>query len=71
LLFPLSLSLPPPSAGHKCPFTLKLVKNKPTFFPEAHTCFNALYVPDYKEKEDMRRHLLELVKTDVTGFNLA
>lgn len=57
--------------GHKCQFRLRLVRNKGTFFPEAHTCFNALYIPHYKEIEDMRRHLLELVKTDVTGFTLA
>jgi hypothetical protein len=56
--------------GHKCPFTLKVVRRKYPFFPEAHTCFNALYLPDYTDKEDMRRHLLALVKTDVTGFTL-
>jgi len=28
--------------GHKCPFTLKVIARKATYFPEAHTCFNAL-----------------------------
>ena len=29
------------------------------------------YLPEYKSKEEMRRHLRELLKTDITGFNLA
>jgi hypothetical protein len=54
--------------GRRCPFTLRALPDGERYqMPVAHTCFNRIDMPMYKEKETMRIHLRAMI-LDQTGF---
>jgi E3 ubiquitin ligase SMURF1/2/E3 ubiquitin-protein ligase NEDD4 len=54
--------------GRRCPFMLRaLPKGERYQMPIAHTCFNRIDLPIYKEKEMMRIHLMAMI-LEPTGF---
>lgn len=46
------------------------VKTGPNYYPVAHTCFNLLDLPQYKNEEELREKLLAAIAHAVTGFTI-
>jgi len=50
-------------------FKISKLKEKLTYLPEAHTCFNQLVLPDYKNK-DVLKEKLTIAISNAEGFGL-
>ena len=50
-------------------FKITRLKEKLNNLPEAHTCFNQLVLPDYKDKERLKRKLTIAI-SNAEGFGL-
>ncbi|KAH7488478.1 hypothetical protein PRIC1_007407 [Phytophthora ramorum] len=62
------------SSGIIHQFTIQLVtrgkKEKADLFPKAHTCFNRLDLPMYRDMEELERSLTMVSQMEVFGFGL-
>ncbi|KAL3674541.1 hypothetical protein V7S43_000489 [Phytophthora oleae] len=61
------------SSGIIHQFTIQLVprgKEKPDLFPKAHTCFNRLDLPMYRDMEELETYLTMVSQMEVFGFGL-
>lgn len=59
------------ASGYIHPFTLQLVlPDTPPIglFPRAHTCFNRLDLPIYRDKEELKTYLTLVLQMEITGF---
>ena len=57
--------------GKLCRFALKSVPLKSeNEFPVAHTCFNRIDLPKYPTKEQLRKQLDFVVKSEIRGFGI-
>lgn len=54
--------------GRVCPFTLKSVPYPEQEYPNAHTCFNRIDMPQYESKEQLQEVLDQVINMEVTGF---
>ena len=55
--------------GRLCQFTLRHVPfDQDHAYPRAHTCFNRIDLPEYKNKEQLEEILLLVINMEVTGF---
>ena len=51
-------------------FAIHGVDRNSCFYPQAHTCFNRLHLPDYQSKKELEEKLRLAVTTSCIGFGL-
>ena len=50
-------------------FKITRLRDRPTFLPEAHTCFNQLVLPEYADKATLQLKLF-IALSNAEGFGL-
>ncbi|TMW56017.1 hypothetical protein Poli38472_008665 [Pythium oligandrum] len=61
------------SSGIIHPFTIQLVprgKDPSSLFPKAHTCFNRIDLPLYRDREELETYLSIVFEMEILGFGL-
>ena len=51
-------------------FTITSIKLKDSVFPKAHTCFNRIELPIYKNYEQLKRYVTDAIHMELTGFGM-
>ena len=58
-------------AGKLCRFALKAIPLRNAHeYPVAHTCFNRIDLPKYTSKEQLQAKLQDVVKAEISGFEI-
>ena len=50
-------------------FKITLLRDRPDYLPEAHTCFNQLVLPEYPDKATLQQKLI-IALSNAEGFGL-
>eukprot|EP00656_Telonema_subtile_P041092 TRINITY_DN461_c0_g1_i4.p2 TRINITY_DN461_c0_g1~~TRINITY_DN461_c0_g1_i4.p2 ORF type:complete len:310 (-),score=92.75 TRINITY_DN461_c0_g1_i4:256-1185(-) len=54
--------------GKSCMFTLAIDPNSTVSIPRAHTCFNRIDIPEYRDPDLLEQHLRMVIETEMLGF---